>query len=119
MISTTPFLPQFPIQTVYNLNISPCSNGCKVIFINDTSLNCNIMFAGRQTAYWPANDRRLFEFVDQMAQPNFNIVVTALQLVPPTNFKNRFVFEIYQPGECIVETYPMPLIRGMVLVPST
>lgn len=118
MISTDPFLPQFPVVRTYNLTL-PCQNGYKAIFINDTSLNCNIAFANGQTAYWPANDRRMFHFKDQMSQPNFNIVVTALNLIPPTNFRNRFVFEIYTPDECIVETYPMPLIRGMVLVPST
>lgn len=117
MIITDPYRPLYPIVRVYNLVI-PAQNGYKVIFVNDSSLNTIIKFANGATSYMPANDRRLYKFVGEMEQPNFNIEVTAQQLIIPVNTANRFIMEVYAPDECITENYPMPLIRGINLVPS-
>lgn len=90
-----------------------CQNGGNIVVTNMSHFNVIIKFANGLVSYVPSNDRRRYFFYGVMAQPN-SVVQWAIQSdtgLPQT--VNRFVVEMYSPGELVPETYPAPMIRNV------
>ena len=85
--------------------------GTNLVVINESFQNLFFKFAGGQISYVPANDRRRYSLIGEMAQAQNQVRWFVQSSIKNQNTINQVVVEVYAPGEEVPESYPAPVIR--------
>lgn len=88
--------------------------GEKIIIINESSVNILITFGNGGTSIVPANDRRMYEFIDQMGIGYGSVTWGIESNTNLSNTFNQVIVENYLESETVPEVYPAPLIRSIL-----